>query len=188
MNQRICSALFVAALAASLVTGDVSAQTAVNGPYYATPSWDQTLPVASRFLVLANFNAQAVLDRETGLVWEQAPPAITQPYPNAFADCNSVAIGRRLGWRLPSMSELGTLLDPLATSAPALPAGHPFTMPSGGASFWSTTPSIVVSARPTRYVTTYNAAGLIGSGFVAESAPIGRWCVRGPGDPVGTHF
>ena len=39
--------------------------------YHATPSWDQTLPAATRFIVLSNFGGQAVLDRETGLVWER---------------------------------------------------------------------------------------------------------------------
>jgi hypothetical protein len=50
-----------------------SAQTVANGPYYATPSWDQTLPAATRFVVLSNMNAEAVLDRETGLVWRKTP-------------------------------------------------------------------------------------------------------------------
>jgi hypothetical protein len=48
------------------------------GPYYATPSWDQTLPCTTitncpRFLVLPNMGNAAVLDKETGLVWEQSP-------------------------------------------------------------------------------------------------------------------
>ena len=38
------------------------------GPYYAMPSWDQTLPAATRFIVLTNMGSEAVLDRETGLV------------------------------------------------------------------------------------------------------------------------
>src|SRR5262249_15328144 len=41
-----------------------------NGPYYAEPSWDQMLPASTRFIVLSNFNSEAVLDRETGLVWQ----------------------------------------------------------------------------------------------------------------------
>ena len=38
------------------------------GPYYATPSWNQQLPAATRFIVLTNWASAAVLDRETGLV------------------------------------------------------------------------------------------------------------------------
>src|SRR5215510_1444756 len=49
------------------------AQTVSNGPYYATPSWDQTLPPNTRFIVLSNMNSAAVLDRETGLVWQKTP-------------------------------------------------------------------------------------------------------------------
>src|SRR5437660_12527200 len=36
------------------------------GPYYAAPSWDQTLAASTRFIVLSNMNGDAVLDRETG--------------------------------------------------------------------------------------------------------------------------
>ena len=34
-----------------------------TGPYYATPSWDQKLPSDTRFIVLTNWNSEAVLDR-----------------------------------------------------------------------------------------------------------------------------
>ena len=45
-----------------------TAQTTANGPYYATPSWDQKLQcdtpaTCPRFIVLANWNSEAVLDR-----------------------------------------------------------------------------------------------------------------------------
>ena len=56
-----------------VATVSVNAQTVGAGPYYATPSWDQTLPSNTRFIVLSNMNSAAVLDRETGLVWERAP-------------------------------------------------------------------------------------------------------------------
>jgi hypothetical protein len=42
----------------------VIAQSTQNGPYYANPSWDQQLPDATRFIVLLNWNSEAVLDRE----------------------------------------------------------------------------------------------------------------------------
>src|SRR4051794_27074001 len=66
--------LFAFASAITILTsGSVSAQTISNGPYYANPSWDQQLPAAQRFIVLQNWNNEAVLDRETGLVWERQP-------------------------------------------------------------------------------------------------------------------
>ena len=37
----------------AFASGPVAAQT--NGPYYATPSWDQQLPVSQRFIVLSNW-------------------------------------------------------------------------------------------------------------------------------------
>jgi hypothetical protein len=49
------------------------AQTTAVGPYLATPARDQKLQCDSlatcpRFVVLSNWNSEAVLDRETGLV------------------------------------------------------------------------------------------------------------------------
>src|SRR5213592_884355 len=44
-----------------------------TGPYYATPSWDQKLVYFQRFICLTDWNNEAVLDRETGLVWQRAP-------------------------------------------------------------------------------------------------------------------
>jgi hypothetical protein len=48
----------------------------MNGSYYANPSWDQELPAAQRFIVLSNLNNEAVLDRETGLVWQRTPGSV----------------------------------------------------------------------------------------------------------------
>ncbi len=42
---------------------------AVAGP----PSWDDQINKPSRFKVLKEFDDAAVLDRETGLVWERSP-------------------------------------------------------------------------------------------------------------------
>jgi hypothetical protein len=108
--------------------GTRSAQAASgNGPYYATPSWDQKLPDATRFVVLLDWNSEAVLDRETGLVWEQSPTIMTLPWIGALNQCVNRTIGNRKGWRLPSMPELASLIDPsVAVPGPALTPGHPF--------------------------------------------------------------
>jgi hypothetical protein len=110
------------------------AQTTAPGPYYATPSWDQTLPSNTRFIVLSNMASAAVLDRETGLVWERFPLSPLSPgggdpgrrtWSEAQQRCRLLRAGNRLGWRLPALEELGSLADPSVTSSPALPAGHP---------------------------------------------------------------
>src|ERR1043166_5397663 len=126
--------LIVAALLSSAHPG--RAQTTAVGPYYATPSWDQTIPAASRFVVLSNFNNQAVLDRETGLVWQRSPLVVAGSgdksfsYLQAWSLCLTDSNGTpRLGWRLPSYTEFATLLDPtLAIGFP--PPGNVIPTPN----------------------------------------------------------
>ncbi len=64
------------AVVLALVAGTTGLAGAQNGPYYALPSWDQTLACATtsncpRFILV--MGGVAVLDRETGLVWERSP-------------------------------------------------------------------------------------------------------------------
>jgi hypothetical protein len=109
------------------------------GPYYATPSWDQTLSAATRFIILSNFANEAVLDRETGLVWETSPITTTNDWQSALFQCTSRTTGGRKGWRLPSVHELASLVDPaVAFPGPTLPPGHPFTNVQS-ANYWSAT-------------------------------------------------
>ena len=150
------------------------------GPYYANPSWDQTLPSDARFIVLSNMGGNAVLDRETGLVWERSPSAEPETWFLATGACEPLSKGGRLGWRLPTIQELASLLvDPGVPvdpnfPGPTLPAGHPFSNVQSG--YWSAT---TVTNIP-------NAAWLVNFGGIATGVSLGLktgtlpvWCVRG---------
>src|SRR5918994_4488613 len=107
-------------------------------------SWDRRINNARRrFKVLSDFNDKAVLDRETGLVWERQPTNQTFSWPNARLLCAQKAVGGRGGWRLPAFNELASLVDPTITdpTIPRLPAGHPF-LDVQAASYWSATPFV----------------------------------------------
>src|SRR4030095_1330601 len=96
--------------------------------------------VQQRFRVLNAFNNEAVLDRETGLVWERSPSTQTLAWPNARLFCAQKAVGGRGGWRLPAFNELASLVDPTVTNPGVLrlPAGHPF-LNVQAAAYWSAT-------------------------------------------------
>lgn len=139
-----------------------------------TLRWDQALPVAQRFVTLTAFNSDAVLDNETGLVWEKSPQSTAVASSSARLTCANKAIGGRKGWRLPSLSELASLVDPsVASPGPTLPAGHPF-LAVQSANYWS------ASAHAE------NPALMWGVGF-GNGAVLGlskafdqrAWCVRG---------
>lgn len=108
------------------VSAPAQAATA-NGPYYATPSWDQKLDASIRFIVLSNWNDNAVLDRETGLVWEKGSVNYFDAL-DASRHCIVQNTGGRGGWRLPTVQELRSLLF-------GLPSGHPFFLVPGF--YWS---------------------------------------------------
>jgi len=74
-------------------------------------SWSNKIPSAKRFVVLADFNNEAVLDRETGLVWEQALELTTRAWGNATWYCANKIVGESGGWRLPSVVELKSVED-----------------------------------------------------------------------------
>ena len=82
-----------------------------------------------------------VFDKETGLIWERCPGlASGMAWPDACVYCYNKALGNRKGWRLATVEELTSLIDPNAESSPALPKGHPFSIGSGSAPYvWSAT-------------------------------------------------
>ena len=111
----------------ALTAGQAQAATGV-GPLYPNPAWNQKIDAATRFLVLTNWNSEAVLDKETGLVWERTPSGPPNLAQSQASDvCLTRTTGNRRGWRLPSVHELASLVDP-TRAGPALPLGHPFVL------------------------------------------------------------
>ena len=90
-------------------------------------NWSKKLPSASRFTVLSGFGDAAVRDDETGLVWERTLETTELSWTDARAACADKDVGGRKGWRLPSISELASLVDPSMTAGSTLPLSHPFT-------------------------------------------------------------
>jgi hypothetical protein len=90
------------------------------------PTWSQKITLATdRFeLVL---NDEAVLDKETGLVWEQSPSTTMYTWTPAYDYCYALEVAGRNGWHLPTIEQLASLLDSNAAGAPKLPSGHPFS-------------------------------------------------------------
>lgn len=142
MKHKLLAALGVVVfgLAMFAATPATATSTGVAGPYYATPSWDQTLPANTRFIVLSNMGGQGVLDRETGLIWAQSPDSTLRTWQAAMDYCTTLSLGGRLGWRLPTIAELESLVDPSQTNPPMLPSGHPFNNVHSGW-YWSSSTS-----------------------------------------------
>jgi hypothetical protein len=172
-------ALVLALLAAG---SSAQAQTIANGPYYAVPSWDQKFPcetaaTCTRFIVLANWDSGAVMDRETGLVWTRAP--ISAPFRNwaeAVNECPQLFTGRRRGWRLPALAELQSLIEPAAPTL-ALPSGHPFAVSASFLEFWSATSP--AGRDDLAWGVDFRAGSLILGTKGTTTPGFGIWCVRG---------
>ena len=113
----------IAVVMLALVSSRVQAQTTANGRYYATPSWDQKLQcntqaTCPRFVVLANWDGNAVLDRETGLVWERSVANVHLTWAAAQFYCAQRFIGQRFAWRVPTIDELTSLIQPVEIDDP----------------------------------------------------------------------
>lgn len=102
----------------------------------AAPTWHQLLPAAERFQLV--MNDEAVLDKETGLVWERTGSSEEMDWYEAIDYCYGRTTGGRKGWRLPTMEELSSLVDP-SEEDPALPEGHPFLGDHVSSYCWSST-------------------------------------------------
>ena len=159
----------------AMVAVVVFAGAAVADP--GTP-WDKQINNTGRFKVLSQFGGAAVLDKETGRVWEQSPDTDTRNWVDALTHCYQRVVGRRKGWRLPTIEELASLVEPgNPPGGPDLPLGHPFDDVQSSF-YWSAT------TNPGNTVVTGVAWGVsLGSGNVVNvdksSDDEHVWCVRG---------
>jgi len=123
------AAIIVSCISVSVIAGD----------FYVVPtnrvfiSWDKKLTADKRFQDALDGNA--VLDKETGLVWKKTITALELDWTTAMDYCHQQNVDERKGWRLPSVEELASLLD-----GAALPTGHPFTLGEADY-FWTSTES-----------------------------------------------
>lgn len=149
--------------------------------------WGRKIDDASlRFQVLGSFNGEAVLDRETQLVWERSPSSGTQEWRLALAGvftggCYNKIVGGRKGWRAPTVEELASLVDPSQT-IPSLPSGHPFNIDTSTftvSTYWTST------SVPTSSTSNPGGAAMIVNFFQGLVQGLGKdalehvWCVRG---------
>jgi len=135
-----------------------------------TPTWSRKLPADRRFTLV--FDGLAVLDHETGLVWERVPSTATMNWAFATQVCSDRELSNRFGWRLPTVAELTSLVD--STQTPRLPAGHPFVLGDQPLRYWTVS---VVQGTFNMYVLDF-VTGLFGS---VQTNNFRALCVRGPG-------
>ena len=148
--------------------------------------WGRKYPASERFVVLAQFSNQAVLDRETQLVWQRSPDSIRRIWRDAESLCLFSSTGGRKGWRLPSRSEFMSLIDPAGSASIKLPTGHPFVGVNGNGIgyYWTSDPYIPSTVPPAGYsnsmANVYITTGGVYISNMSSEAAI-AWCVRGHG-------
>jgi hypothetical protein len=133
--------------------------------------WDKIIK-EGRFIVLSEFHDEAVLDNETGVIWERFPDGkIERNWFDAQIFCAQKTVGNRRGWRLPTIQEFASLMD-FTQQAPALPSGHPF---KGMRPFHHFSATQRVDDPDSVWYININRGGV---SIVLKSFPRYVWCVR----------
>ena len=164
-TERLTVAGTIESTSGGIKFPDGTIQTAASAP-----TWHQILPAAERFKLV--MGGAAVLDKETGLVWEWSPSTTTRTWASAIFYCYPKNVGNRKGWRLPTVEELASLVDP-TQSNPALPSGHPFSNVQSSY-YWSAT--TFASSTTSAWTLSFGSGNL--NGAVKTTAHY-VWCVRG---------
>lgn len=137
---------------------------------FAQDAWNHTN--SPRFQLLGAFANQAVFDRETDLVWERSPSPGAFTWSGAQDRCNRLVVGRRMGYRVPTIQELTSLLS-IGSSPDNLEPGNPFIAPPTlGQAIWSSTTSAIAPGN----AWTMNLPGSLMT--LTKPALARCWCVR----------
>jgi hypothetical protein len=188
MRTIFVTVLLVAALAGSYWIVDAGTLEPTISPQPTMKTLDEIRPTWHRILVSDDgspdgcnssrfrcvLGGQGVLDLETGLVWERAPDSAVVSWRTGVNRCLDKLVGGRAGWRLPSVEELLSMVDPLQPQ-PSLPHGHPFLNVQPTSDYWSLT---AVAEAPGSAYTVHFTPSQYRAGSdktVARSF----WCVRG---------
>lgn len=133
-----------------------------------------------------HFVYDGVLDHETGLVWQRD---LSNWNGNlSWEAANNVCLnyqgGGRMGWRLPTLGEATSLLDPnvIGPNESSLPPGHPFTSLPVALWAWTSTRYLVVDGTNNDAYAVYYRSPGFSPGFALPSGGggyFGAWCVRG---------
>ncbi|SRR5687768_4158216 len=155
----------------------ITLQTILDAFSRIPPAWSQTLPAAERFVLV--MGGAGVLDKETGLVWEQSPNEPRRIWVDAHISCNVKTVGNRQGWRLPTVHELASLIDPSnPLGNPDLPVGHLFTNVQP-AIYWSATTDAQFSDRAWEVNFFFGDEAGRAEAMVKTPTENFVWCVRG---------
>ena len=113
----------------------------------------------------------AVLDKHTGLVWEEMPDTTLRTWADATRYCVTKTVGGTIGWRLPSMEELKSVQDP-SMAAPFVPTDIFTDVQS--TTYWS----VSTSAKAPIGVSFVHVVDDRVSGSMKSDLFL-AWCVRG---------
>jgi hypothetical protein len=101
---------------------------------------------------------QDVLDADTGLDWQRASSGKALPFEGAARHCAGLAAAGKRGWRVPTLTELLTIVDELTDSPMIRRVAFPDTP---GEPFWSSS-TFANGKELAWYVRFDNGAGLYG--------------------------
>ena len=120
-----------------------------------------------------NEKDDAVLDKETRIVWMKVPGTVGKNWFAATNDCHGEFKGGRMGWRLPTVEELLSLAIRVSLFELSLPSGHPFANPVGP--YW--TSNTLVNDSDTAITICFGPGCLVDAIKLTGSNDV--WCVRG---------